>query len=88
MDSHRGSHCDCPSTNEGQERPELRGLGLQPLPSLGMARMPRNHLADGIYHITARGTGGIAIFDHDLDRLDFLSFVGRARRRFSWICSA
>ena len=50
--------------------------------------MPRHQLADGVYHVTARGTGGIPIFVHDLDRLDFLSLVDRARRRFDCRCSA
>ena len=53
-----------------------------------MPRLPRRQLEDGVYHVTARGSGGMDLFDHDLDRLDFLGLLERAVRRFGWACSA
>jgi putative transposase len=54
-----------------------------------MPRLPRSHLpAEGIYHVTARGTGSKPIFVTDLDRLDFLSLFDRATRTAGWECHA
>jgi REP element-mobilizing transposase RayT len=57
--------------------------------STDMPRVPRSHLpAEGIYHVTARGTGSQAIFVTDLDRLDFLNLLDRASRTAGWECHA
>jgi len=54
-----------------------------------MPRTPRSHLpAEGIYHVTARGTGRQRIFVTDLDRLDFLDVFDRASRSAGWTCHA
>jgi REP element-mobilizing transposase RayT len=51
--------------------------------------MPRNHLPpEGIYHVTARGNAGEAIFVTDLDRLDFLDIFDRASASAGWTCHA
>jgi REP element-mobilizing transposase RayT len=57
--------------------------------STDMPRVPRSHLpAQGIYHVTARGTGSQPIFVTDLDRLDFLNLLDRASRTADWECHA
>lgn len=54
-----------------------------------MPRVARSHLpAEGIYHVTARGTGRQRIFIGDLDRLDFLDLFDRASRTAGWTCHA
>ena len=54
-----------------------------------VARIPRAHLPqDGIFHITARGTGGISIFHDDVDRERFRSLVERIVDRFGWYLHA
>ena len=53
-----------------------------------MARVPRSQLEDGVYHATARGTGGEAIFVDDLDRLDFLQLLSSTGSSFGWLCHA
>jgi REP element-mobilizing transposase RayT len=54
----------------------------------GVPRIPRSQLEDGIYHVTARGTGGKALFACDLDRLDFLRIFQTVAARHGWICHA
>jgi putative transposase len=50
-----------------------------------MPRIPRAHLPQaGIFHITARGTGGISIFHDEVDRERFRSLVERGVDRFGW----
>lgn len=51
-----------------------------------MPRRPRNQLEDGIYHVTARGTGGIPLFVADIDRVDFLQLFRAALTRHAWLC--
>ena len=52
-----------------------------------MPRIARSELPpEGIYHVTARGTGGEAIFLTDLDRIDFLDLAFAAGRRVDWRC--
>ena len=53
-----------------------------------MSRVPRCQLEDGVYHVTARGTGGVPIFLEDVDRLDFVALLGSTARRFDWLCYA
>jgi REP element-mobilizing transposase RayT len=50
-----------------------------------MPRPPRGQLEDGIYHVTARGNGGLSIFLEDVDRLDFISLLHSAAVRFEWL---
>jgi REP element-mobilizing transposase RayT len=54
-----------------------------------MARALRSDLPpEGIYHVTARGVHGQAIFAHDIDRLEFLSLLEAAGRSARWTCHA
>jgi REP element-mobilizing transposase RayT len=41
-----------------------------------------------MYHLTARGNGGAAIFADDLDRIQLLQIVARAVREVRWSCFA
>lgn len=47
-----------------------------------MARPLRIDLADGWYHVTARGNERRAIFLDDRDRRQFLELLGRTQERF------
>jgi REP element-mobilizing transposase RayT len=49
-------------------------------------REPRNLLPDGIYHVTVRGTGQIAIVRDDIDRRAFVRLFLDVVRRFGWLC--
>ncbi len=40
----------------------------------------------GVYHVTARGTGQIAIYRDDEDRASFALLLARVVQRFSWKC--
>jgi REP element-mobilizing transposase RayT len=51
-------------------------------------RRPRIEAAGAIYHVTARGNAGAAIFDDDLDRLNLLHLLGRVVRDLRWRCFA
>jgi REP-associated tyrosine transposase len=52
-----------------------------------MPRRPRNALPEsGIFHITARGAGRIAIYRDDEDRSLFVLLLKRVIRRFAWTC--
>jgi len=51
-----------------------------------MPRIPREHLPDGIYHVTQRGTGQIAIVRDDIDRRFFVRQLTEVARRFGWLC--
>jgi REP element-mobilizing transposase RayT len=51
-----------------------------------MARIPRKLLPDGIYHVTQRGTGQIAIVRDDIDRRFFVRQLTEVTRRFGWLC--
>ena len=41
---------------------------------------------EGIFHVTARGTGGCFIFVEDLDRLDFVDLFWDSALQFEWEC--
>ncbi len=43
---------------------------------------------EGIYHVTARGVHGQALFVHDIDRLEFLSLFEAASKKADWTCHA
>jgi putative transposase len=47
-----------------------------------MPRRPRSDLPDGIYHVTARGTGGIHVFLDDVDRALFSRLLWQAAEMF------
>ena len=51
-----------------------------------MARPLRLAVADGTYHVTARGNERRAIVIDDLDRHVFLRLLGRTIDRFNWRC--
>jgi REP element-mobilizing transposase RayT len=51
-----------------------------------MARKPREEVADGIFHVFARGAAQQAIFLGDADRLRYLAGLGRVVGRREWNC--
>ena len=53
-----------------------------------MPRLPRSHLTDGYFHATARAVFGAALFEDDVDRLDFLQLLGRTTSILNWRCHA
>lgn len=53
-----------------------------------MARPLRIAVADGVYHVTARGNAKQSIYSDELDRRRFLSTLGRALSRYGWHCLA
>ncbi len=53
-----------------------------------MPRQPRVAFAGALYHATARGNDGMAIFRTDADRAHFLALLARAVERFGWRCHA
>jgi putative transposase len=53
-----------------------------------MPRLLRSDLPDGVFHVTARGVGGIAIFRDDDDRRSFLALLARTVARHDWTCHA
>jgi REP element-mobilizing transposase RayT len=48
-----------------------------------MPRRPRSDLPDGIYHVTARGTGGIFVFIDNSDRARFAHLLSQVVEMFS-----
>jgi len=50
--------------------------------------LPRNHLTDGYFHATARAVFGTALFENDLDRIDFLQLLGSTAALLEWRCHA
>lgn len=53
-----------------------------------VGRQPRVELADGFFHVTARGNAREAIYRDDRDSLAFLRLLGRTVERFGWQCHA
>ena len=53
-----------------------------------MARPLRSALGDGVFHVTARGVAGNAIFCDDEDRRDFILQLARTTSGFLWTCHA
>jgi putative transposase len=49
-----------------------------------VARPPRLQLANGIYHVTARGNRGQAIFFEDRDRVQFLNHLTDVATKLTW----
>jgi putative transposase len=54
-----------------------------------VARRPRNTLPEcGIYHVTARGTGEVAIYVDEVDQSAFIRLLSSVIQRFDWTCHA
>jgi len=53
-----------------------------------MARPLRIEYAGAIYHVTARGNAGMAVFGDDADRRRFLDLFEQVVTRFKWVCYA
>jgi len=53
-----------------------------------MPRPPRTEQPDGLFHVTARGNAGGAIYADDDDRRRFLLIVGATVERYDWKCLA
>ncbi len=49
-----------------------------------MARKPRLHLDEGIYHVMLRGNGGQEIFFDDEDRLHFYLLLQQGVERYKY----
>ena len=58
------------------------GRVLRPL--VGMARLPRELLAGGVYHAFARGNRGSEIFADDADYAEYMELLRKAVERFRW----
>jgi REP element-mobilizing transposase RayT len=61
----------------------MRRTGRRPIVD-AMPRVLRTTLADGIFHVTARGVNGTDIFLDTEDRRTFVSLFAGAVRRHSW----
>ena len=83
-----GSASAAGDANVCRNRPDNKETLSASLPSDPMPRGPRWFLPNGVYHVTARGTGGISIFMDDVDRAAFLHLLEQVRRRFRWSLSA
>jgi len=53
-----------------------------------MARPLRVEFDGASYHVTSRGNAGEDVFDGDGDRKAFLEILGKAVKRFNWLCHA
>ena len=53
-----------------------------------MARAFRPNIADGLYHITARGVRRSPIYDDEIDYRRFLAMFRRVSKDLGWICHA
>jgi putative transposase len=51
-----------------------------------VARKLRGTIEAGIYHVTRRSAGPIAMFRDDFDRTNFCNLLGGVAKKFSWIC--
>jgi len=51
-----------------------------------MPRQPRGDVPAGIYHVTMRSAGPVAMFVDDVDYRDFCGRLARVIRRFRWTC--
>jgi REP element-mobilizing transposase RayT len=62
--------------------------GALPRNHASMGRIPRYQLEGTFHHVTARATGGHALFVDDDDRTYFLALFRRSITRFRWRCHA
>lgn len=53
-----------------------------------MPRKLRGPIVPGIYHVTRRSAGPIAMFRDDVDRTGFCNYLNRVVTRFGWVCHA
>jgi putative transposase len=53
-----------------------------------VARVPRNELPDGIFHVTTRGVDGLWIYRDAEDRRTFLDLLGSVVRHRRWYVHA
>lgn len=53
-----------------------------------MARPLRIEFAGAVYHVISRGNAGNDVFFRDRDRMDFLSVLADAVKRYNWLCHA
>jgi putative transposase len=53
-----------------------------------MPRKLRGPIVPGIYHVTRRSAGPIAMFRDDVDRTGFCKYLNRVATRFGWVCHA
>jgi REP-associated tyrosine transposase len=53
-----------------------------------VAKKTRGTIHAGIYHVTRRSAGPIAMYRDDYDRTYFCNLLARVSRRFDWICHA
>lgn len=51
-----------------------------------VARKQRGAIVPGIYHVTRRSAGPIAMFRDDIDRTGFCNHLNRVVTRFDWVC--
>jgi REP-associated tyrosine transposase len=51
-----------------------------------VSRRPRSELDDGHFHVTARGTGGLALFHDDIDRRAFIDLLAKTACESKWTC--
>jgi putative transposase len=58
------------------------------LPSSAVPRRPRNHLSNGIYHVTGQAVSGLMLFVDDEDRRAFLWLLESVATRFRLMCLA
>ena len=49
-----------------------------------MSRPPRIEVADGVYHIVARGNERRLVFGDSTDRARFLEILASVARRYRW----
>ena len=71
----------CRHRQDLASRPDLRAWRAS---VVCVARLPRNVLGDGVYHVTARGVAGAPIVVDDFDREAFRDLLTAAARRFRW----
>jgi REP element-mobilizing transposase RayT len=55
---------------------------------LDVARQPRGDVPAGIYHVTVRSAGPIAMFVDTTDRMDFCGRLSRTKHMYEWRCIA
>jgi putative transposase len=53
-----------------------------------LPRLLRSHLEDGYFHATGRAVYGAALFEDDLDRIDFLQLLRSTAALLDWRCHA
>ena len=65
-------------------RPQGGRVRIVPATVAGMARVPRSALADGHFHVVARGVCESPIFRNDRDRVGFVELLRTCQRKHRW----